>query len=166
MRRILAGLGLLPPRDFALEMRHAVVLSLVSFALHFAWENVQCPLLYVHGSYDASWLGMVRATSGDVLLTWSIYASVAVVSGRWRWDAEPWSARAWAVLVAAAIVLGIAVEVQALATGRWTYTPSMPVSPGLGVGLVPVAQLLILTPGSIRLAARFARGPRTVSARR
>ena len=102
---------------------------------------------------------MVRATSGDVLLTWVIFASIALVSSRWRWDADAWSAREWVALIAAAIAIGLAVEVHALATGRWAYMPSMPVVPGLGAGLVPVAQLLILTPASIRLAARFARGP-------
>ena len=92
--------------------------------------------------------------------------SVAVVSGRWRWDAEPWSASGWAVFIVAAIVLGIAVKVQALATRRWIYTPNMPVSPALGVGFVPVAQLLILTSASVKLAARFVPGPRAVSAYR
>ena len=144
-------------------MRHATALSLVSFALHFVWESIQCPLLYVHGSYDASWSGMIRATAGDVLLTWTIYAGVSAASARWRWDAEAWSARQWAVLIGVAIVLGIGVEVRALATGRWAYTPSMPVVPVLGVGLVPLAQLLILTPVGIRVAARFAPAAGTAS---
>lgn len=144
-------------------MRHAIVLSLVSFVLHFAWENVQCPLFYLHGSYDASWRGMVLATSGDLLLTWMIYASIATVSLRWRWDTAAWNALQWAALIAIAIALGLAVEVRALATSRWAYTPGMPLVPGLRVGLVPVAQLLILTPVSFALAARFAPGRRTAS---
>ena len=136
-------------------MRHATALSLVSFALHFVWESIQCPLLYVHGSYDASWCGMIRATAGDVVLTWAIYGSVGFASGRWRWD-EAWNKRQWTVLIAVAIVLGVGVEVRALATGRWTYTASMPVVPLLSVGLVPIAQLLILTPLCIRMATRVA----------
>ncbi len=144
-------------------MRHAIVLSLVSFVLHFAWENVQCPLLFVHGSYDASWLGMVRATGGDVLLTWAIYASLAAASRRWRWDTGSWSTLQWTAWIAIAVALGVAVEVRALAAGRWAYTPSMVLVPGLRVGIVPVAQLLILTRVSFALAARFAPGPRTAS---
>ncbi len=100
--------------------------------------------------------GMVRAALGDVLLTWMIYACAAAAAGRWRWNAGASRGREWAVLVGAAISLGVAVEVWALASGRWTYTSGMPVLPGLRVGLVPIAQLLILTPMSIRMAAYVA----------
>lgn len=137
-------------------MRHVLLLSTIAFVLHFGWESVQCSLLYVHGTYDASWGGMVRAAFGDVLLTWMIYASVGVAAGRWRWDAGAWRARDWTVLAGAAIALAVAVEVRALSNGRWTYMSGMPTIPGLRVGLAPIAQLLILTPLSIRISSRFA----------
>ena len=45
-------------------MKHAAILSVVAFLLHFAWENVQCPLFFVHGTYEATWRGMTTATLG------------------------------------------------------------------------------------------------------
>jgi ubiquinone/menaquinone biosynthesis C-methylase UbiE len=137
------------------DVRHAIVLSLVAFVLHFGWESVQCPLLYVHGSYDATWAGMLRASAGDVLLTWTIFAGVAAVSRRWRWDAAPWGSAQWAPLVGLALVLAVAVELRALATGRWSYQPAMPLVPLLKVGAVPLLQLLILSPLSFRVATRL-----------
>ena len=100
-------------------MRHAISLSTISFVLHFGWESIQCPFFYVHGSYDASWMGMVRASLGDVGIMWAIFVSVAVVSMRWRWDKEQWYSRQWIALTFSALALGAGVEVRALETGRW-----------------------------------------------
>ena len=141
-------------------MRHAIWLSITSFALHFLWESIQCPLLYVHGSCDASWLGMIRASLGDVVITWFIFGTVAAVSIRWRWDAERWDSRQWITLICIALVLGVGVELRALATGRWMYEPAMPVVPAVQVGIVPLLQLLVLSPVCFRFAARLAAGPR------
>jgi hypothetical protein len=52
-------------------------LSVISFTLHFVRESIQCPLQYVHGSYDASWRGMIRASLGDVVITLFIFETVA-----------------------------------------------------------------------------------------
>jgi len=37
--------------------------------------------------------------------------------------------------------------------GRWQYTETMPVVPGLGVGVIPIAQMLLLPPLIFRIAA-------------
>jgi hypothetical protein len=133
-------------------MRHAVYLSTISFVLHFGWESIQCPFFYVHGSYDVSWMGRVRASLGDVMITWAIFSVVAVVSMRWRWDSEQWYSRQWIGLTCTALALGASVEVRALETGRWMYEPAMPILPRPEVGLVPLLQLLVLSPVCIRLS--------------
>jgi hypothetical protein len=52
-------------------------------------------------------------------------------------------------------VMGVAIEWMAVhVLQRWTYTTHMPLVPGLDVGLVPVAQMLILPPLIFRLVAR------------
>jgi hypothetical protein len=35
--------------------------------------------------------------------------------------------------------------------GRWRYTDTMPVVPGLGVGVIPIAQMLLLPPLIFRI---------------
>ena len=125
---------------------HAALLSLLAFVVHLAWEIVQCPVFFVHGTYDPTWKGMVKAAIGDVAITWLIYVSVAAVSRCWRWDRRTWRVAQWLTLVAAALAIGMYVEWRGLRTGRWRYTDAMPVIPGLEVGLVPLAQLLLLTP--------------------
>ena len=142
------------PED-ASVVRHALVLSGLAFALHLVWESVQCPVFYVHGSYEVGWLGMVIAALGDVAITWTIYIVVAALSRRWRWSNGPWSWAQILTMFASALALGFAIELRAQHTGRWVYKDIMPVVPYLDVGVVPLVQLLILTPLVVVLATRF-----------
>lgn len=134
------------------RIRHALTLSGLTFALHFVWEQAQCPLFYVHGTFDASHAGMTLATIGDVGLTWWLYGLIAAASRRWRWARAGWSTAQLAGLVVAAALTAFAVEAVALHLGWWRYLDSMPRL--FGLGLVPVAQLVLLTPLVIWLAER------------
>jgi hypothetical protein len=58
-----------------------------------------------------------------------------------------------AVFVLAALVESVAVH----ALGRWEYTDKMPTVPRLGIGLVPIAQMLILPPLIFRAAALWSK---------
>lgn len=132
-----------------------VVLALISFPLHFAWEWLQCQPYFVHGAAPASPSAMLLATLGDIALTLLAYAGVAAVHGT-TWPLRPWSAGVWLTLLILALVLSVAVEMYALRSGRWAYTEAAPRLPGSAISLLPVAQLLILLPLSFRLACRWA----------
>lgn len=138
------------------HLKHGVVLSVIAFGLHLLWEYAQCSFFYVHGSFDKTWVGMAMAAGGDVFLTWAAYVLVAGVSGKWRWAGSTWSRRQILSLYGSAAVLAVAIEMRALAAGRWDYLDAMPTIPGLGVGLVPVVQLILLTPIVILLSERLA----------
>jgi hypothetical protein len=131
---------------------HAFALTLVAFVLHFVWENIQCPIFFEHGSYDASLGGMALATLGDVGITWALYAAVAVVSRQWRWSAQGWSWRQWVTLLGLALAIGWAIEARALARHRWSYKAFTPLLPSMNVSVIPLLQLLVLTPLAFRLA--------------
>lgn len=125
------------------EPRHrgaalVAVLSIIALLLHLAWELAQCRVFFVHGTYDPSWRGMLMAAFGDVVMTWLVYGVVAVTSRRWR-------SRQWASLLATSLVVAGVVEWRGVNAGRWRYTEAMLVVPGLGIGVVPLIQLLALT---------------------
>ena len=62
----------------------------------------------------------------------------------------------YVVMVAAGLVMGITIEWVAVhVLERWAYTACMPRVPGLGVGLVPVAQMLLLPPLIFRIVAAW-----------
>lgn len=141
-------------------MRFPVLVTALAGALHFIWENIQCPLLYTHGSYDASMWGMLQATFGDVVITWLLYGWAAIVAGRWRWMVGPSALRGWLSLELGAFAVGFAIEWHALVTGRWSYLDAMPTLTRLEVGLVPILQLMILTPVSAGLVELWLRRAR------
>lgn len=130
------------------------------FLLHFAWEMMQVP--WFEGMLEAShgtvlWL-CTRATFGDVVILvvafWSGSATVRqrgwVVPGLWL-----------PALVTIATGLLITVVFEWLATGmldRWSYADSMPVIPGVGIGLTPLLQWLLLPPLALWLTRNHIRG--------
>jgi hypothetical protein len=42
------------------------------------------------------------------------------------------------------LILAVIIEIWALKTGRWTYSPLMPIIPFLGTGLTPTIQLAVI----------------------
>ena len=87
----------------------------------------------------------MRAAAGDVEIILGIYAIGALAAG------DPgWGLRGRWNIYATEAVLGLAcaalVEHAALATGRWSYTESMPVVSVLGAGLWPLLQMTLLPP--------------------
>jgi uncharacterized membrane protein (DUF2068 family) len=135
----------------ALRLRHALLLTLLAFALHYGWENAQCSWFFIHADPGATQADMVRATVGDVAMTWLTYAAAAAVSGRWLWSLGRWGLREWLAMEASALVMSFAVETAALSTGRWTYTVSNPRIPGTAISALPVAQLMVLFPACFAL---------------
>lgn len=131
--------------------------SAVAFTLHYAWENVQCGPYFVHASPNATQVDMVRATLGDVVMTWLVYAAVAFAVGRWDWPFDRWDWRQWATLLGAGLVISIAVERYALATARWSYTANNPGIPLVDVSVLPVAQMVLLLPSTFGIAAWLVR---------
>lgn len=143
------------------RVRYAVALTVIAFVLHYVWEHLQCPL-FVHRSGDtAMWIAMVRATMGDVALTWIVQVSLAIFARRWIWPREAGRVP-WVLLFLMAVVIAVSIEWYALATGRWSYAATNPQISGLGVSCLPVAQLIVLLPISFLLADRYAarQGPR------
>jgi len=130
----------------------AVSLTILTLVVHLAWEFAQCNALFVHGTYDPSWRGMLAAALGDVVMTWLVYGVVAAVSRRWRWSLGRWRTTQWAAMVPTTLVVAGLVEWRGISRGRWSYTDSMPVVPGLGIGVVPLLQLLALTPLLVALS--------------
>lgn len=124
------------------------------FLLHFLWEMLQVP--WFAGMLEAShgsvvWL-CVQATVGDVvILIISFWLASACVRYRsWLLKGER---RPAGVLVAVGLAFTIAFEW--FATGpleRWSYAETMPVVPGIGVGLTPILQWILLPPLVLWLA--------------
>lgn len=139
-------------------------LFLFGVLLNYAWELTQAPL-YEGVATAAYWTvvkGCARATFGDGLILLIAYWSVAAATRDRRWFARPDRLRL-AGFVGIGIAITIVLERLALqstfAGWGWRYSEAMPVVPGIGVGLTPLLQWLILPLIAIWLVRRQVPAP-------
>lgn len=133
-----------------------VAVALSAFLVNEVWEVAQM-FAYIRPT-GASWISefarCTRAAAGDVVIILGIGAIGALASG------DPaWSLTGKRNVYVASSVLGLVyatlLERLALAEGRWSYADAMPLVPLLGVGLLPLLQMVLLPPLSIWLGRRW-----------
>ncbi len=129
-------------------------LGLASFGLSLGWEWGELPayLCPAAGLPDKLAL-LLPATIGDVALT------LVLVTPAWAFKREPscplqLTGRRIMVFLGGGAGLGILVEWAALATGTWSYSPLMPLVPGLQVGWLPVFHTMTVPLLAAALACR------------
>lgn len=127
---------------------------IVAVLLNYVWELAQAPLYVDLESYNAAvlWHCFV-ASLGDGVMVLVIVAAGRLVLRHQNWFEHP-GVPGYLVMITAGLVLAVAVEWVAInILGRWAYTEGMPIAPGVGIGIVPIAQMLILPPLVFRIAA-------------
>jgi hypothetical protein len=122
--------------------------AVFALLLNFPWEVLQAPLFV--GMANAPFVDVIwdcaRASLGDVVIMLLAYGAVAAWTRDRRWVLAS-SRQRLTLFVATGVSITALIEWLAT-TGRWmqgwTYSPSMPVLPGLAVGLAPLLQWVLL----------------------
>jgi hypothetical protein len=132
----------LPQQSFFLLL--ARYLAVVVFG-NLVWEIVQLPLYTIWSSGTARELviAIVYCTLSDILISAGCLAVAVFVLGWSR--SQQWSA--WLAMVAIPLGIGYTVFSEWLNVAvrkSWAYTSAMPVLPGLGTGLSPLLQWLVV----------------------
>lgn len=122
--------------------------AIFAWLLNYPWEFLQAPLFA--GMASAPYWEAVktcsRAALGDAVLMTVAYWTVAAFARNRRWIAAP---SAGQIVLLLAVTVSIATGIEWLALRglwfqRWAYAAQMPLVPGLGIGLVPLLQWLLL----------------------
>ncbi len=108
-------------------------LALLSFAFHLTWELAQSPLYTCSIDMNRCFWICVHATFGDVGIMLVLYAIHQKVPSLWKM-----------ALIGNAFALVI--EKISIELERWTYLPSMPLIPGIEVGITPILQMALIPP--------------------
>lgn len=132
--------------------------ALFAFLLNLPWELWQVPLferMPVAPHWDAVKI-CSRAAAGDAVIALVAYWAVALVVRNRAWVISPTVSE---TLGCTACGVAITAVIERLALGGlwvqgWSYSPLMPVVPGIGVGLSPLIQWLALPPLVIWLVRR------------
>jgi hypothetical protein len=134
--------------------RTLVFVYIVAVLLNYAWELAQVPLYVGLERYNATvfWHCFV-ASLGDGIMVMIIFAAGWITLQRWDWF--QWAGVAgYLLMLVAGLILAVLVEWLGVhILGRWQYTDNMPTLPWLHIGLVPIAQMVILPPVIFRTAA-------------
>lgn len=125
----------------------------IGVLVNYPWELAQSRLYEdMDDVREVLWHCFIAAL-GDGVLVLAVFAAGAIMFRRAEWFVRP-GARGYAVMLGAGLVIGVLVEWLGLhLLRRWVYVPDMPLIPGLGIGLVPVAQMLLLPPLILRIVA-------------
>ena len=131
-----------------------ISIFIVAVLLNYLWELAQAPLYVGLQDYDTRvfWHCFV-ASLGDGIMVLLIVAAGWITLRQPDWFVRP-GVPGYLVMIAAGLFLAVVVEWMAVhKLQRWAYADRMPTVPGLGIGLVPIAQMLILPPLIFRIAA-------------
>jgi hypothetical protein len=136
-----------------LETRRLIWVFIVAVLLNYLWELAQAPLYVGLQNYNAGvfWHCFV-ASLGDGIMVLLIVAAGRIVLRQPEWFLRP-GVRGYLVILTVGLLLAVLVEWIAVhVLNRWEYTENMPKLPALDIGLVPIAQMLVLPPLIFRIA--------------
>jgi hypothetical protein len=128
-------------------------------AAHLVWEMLQLPLYTIWTAESLAYnaFAVAHCTGGDLIISGSSLALSLVLVGSDDWPGGHF----WRVgALATAVGVVYTVYSEWLNTGvraAWSYSEAMPVLPGIGIGLSPLLQWLVLPPLGLWLCRPRAR---------
>lgn len=131
---------------------------IVAVLLNYLWELAQAPLYVGMADYDTGvfWHCFV-ASLGDGIMVLLIVVAGWIILRKPDWF-ERRGISGYVVILSTGLLLALLVEWAGLhLLGRWQYTDRMPLFPVLGVGIVPILQMLVLPLLIFRIASRLGR---------
>ena len=130
-------------------------LFVIAVAFNYVWVLAQSPLYAGMDDFSRMWRHCFVPSLGDGLLVLLIFATGWIVLRQRDWFVRP-GVRGYVLMLIAGLLIAISIEmVMVNLLGQWKYSARMPLVPGLGVGLAPIAQMLLLPPIIFRLVAAW-----------
>ena len=127
----------------------------IGVTVNYVWEVAQAPL-FAGLTPGNIWWHCFVASLGDGVILLLILVIGWCVHRRLEWFMKP-GVSGYAVMAVSGLLIATLIEWLAVHVAqRWSYTAAMPTFPVLDIGLVPVAQMLLLPPLIFRLARRWA----------
>ena len=113
---------------------------------HLAWESVQLPLytIWYEDTPGKIAFAVIHCTGGDAMITSLSLMGALLLFGNRRWPEEHYIA-----VAAPAVLAGVAYTIfsewhNTEVRGSWAYSNLMPTLPGIGTGLSPFLQWLVI----------------------
>ena len=142
------GRGLLSrPRVFS-------AVFVIGVLVNYVWELAQAPLFEGLTPGNVWWHCFV-ASLGDGVILLVILVVGWCIHRRIDWFMKP-GVSGYTVMAVSGLLIAVLVEWVAVhVVQRWSYAAAMPLLPVVNIGIVPLAQMLLLPPLIFRLARRW-----------
>jgi hypothetical protein len=130
-------------------IRLQIYLYLLALPLHLIWEVAQIEAYaFPETNLMKDVIGCFLPSLGDGLMTLVIYWAGWLAFRDWQWILHP-GIHGYLFMMSIGLLLAVAVEWNALyQTRAWAYNERMITVPILGVGLLPILQMLLLLPAT------------------
>ena len=139
-------------------VRYALVLFVVAVLLNYPWEISQAVLYVGMVSIETITWHCFVAALGDGIILLIIHGVGWLMFGKPGWFVHPRAAQI-VFLLGFGLAVALAVEWAAVYwLHRWAYTSQMPLIPGLGIGVTPVLQMLVLPAATFLIANKWCGG--------
>lgn|SRR5574341_2123847 len=140
------------------HIRLQAYIFLLAVPLNLAWEVAQITAYdFAETNLMTVVIGCFVPSLGDGLMTLMIYWTGWLLFRDWQWILHSGTS-GYLLMIGAGLILAVLVEWNALyRTGAWGYNERMIVVPILGVGLLPVLQMVALPPATVVLVQRIRR---------
>jgi hypothetical protein len=141
--------------SFGKRIRLQLHLFFIAVPLNLVWEVAQIRAYdFPETSLMADVIGCFVPSLGDGLMMLIIFWSGWALFRDSQWILNP-GLNGYLLMLAAGLLLAVIVEWNAFRTGAWAYNERMITMPILGVGLLPVLQMLLLPPATAVLVQRI-----------
>jgi hypothetical protein len=118
----------------------------VSIVANLVWESLQLPLytLWTTGTRREQAFAVLHCTIGDVMI-----AGISLLAARALFARATWPSTDVARVYAASLAFGVVYTIfsewlNTSVRGSWAYSDLMPVVPGIGTGLAPLLQWIVV----------------------
>ena len=133
--------------------RRLVALFIGGAVLGLLWERVQFPFFVHEGGASLVWSHVTFGAIADGILLLLVYLAGWLRMRDDRWHAHPGPA-GYAMIAGTAIVFAALSEIVGVyAVHRWSYTPAMPLVPGLRIGVLPLVGSVVVALIVLRIVA-------------
>lgn len=139
------------------RIHQVATVFVVAVVLNYLWERVQSQLYIGPNGADIAWWLCFVASLVDGLFVLLILGVGWVVFGRSDWY-EQAGIRGYLVMLASGVAISVVVEWTTVYLMHWwTYSERMPLVPGLGIGVTPLIQMLVLPPCIFHVVTKWNR---------
>ena len=135
--------------------RTAIAIFLVAVAVNYPWELAQAPLFRWPSQGQGVWWHCFFAALGDGFITLLIFAAGWAAQRRQDWFAQPGTSGYVVMLITGLVIAAVVEWVAVHLLWRWSYSALMPLVPLLDIGIVSLAQMLVLPPLIFRAAGTW-----------